>query len=109
MNPVAVITGGGTGIGASTARRLAQDGAAEIRAAYPVRARALVMDVTDRESVRAAAEQIGDIDVLVNNAGGAIGAERVEDGKPEEWRAMWESNVLGVLHVTQEFLPALRR
>ena len=39
----------------------------------------------------------------------AIGSERVEDGKPDEWRAMWESNVLGVLHVTQAFLPALRR
>lgn len=125
MSPVAVITGGGTGIGAATAHRLAQDGydvvvcgrraepleatAEQIRTAYPAQARAVVMDVTDRESVRAAAEHIGAADVLVNNAGGAIGTERVEDGKPEDWRAMWESNVLGVLHVTQEFLPALRR
>ncbi|MFZ1485317.1 SDR family NAD(P)-dependent oxidoreductase, partial [Nostocoides sp.] len=98
MSPVAVITGGGTGIGAATAHRLAQDGldvvvcgrrrepleatAEAIRTAYPmVRARAVVMDVTDAASVAAAAE-IGPCDVLVNNAGGAIGAERVEDGKP---------------------------
>ncbi len=126
MAPVAVITGGGTGIGAATAHHLAADGldlalcgrrhepleatAEAIRTAYPERkVRTVVMDVADAASVAAGAAAIGACDVLVNNAGGAIGAERVEDGKPEEWRAMYESNVIGVLHTTQAFLPALRR
>ena len=126
MAAVAVITGGGTGIGAATAHRLAQDGcdivvcgrrpepleqtAAAIRAAYPqVDVRAVVMDVADEASVATAAEQIGACDVLVHNAGGALGAERVEAGKPEDWRGMFESNVLGLLHVTKALLPAIRR
>jgi len=126
MSPVAVITGGGTGIGAATAHRLAQDGldvvvcgrraepladtAEAIGTAYPgVSARAVTLDVADRASADAAASTIGACDVLVHNAGGALGVERVEDGRPEDWRAMYESNVLGILHVTQAFLPALRR
>ncbi len=123
--PVAVVTGGGTGIGAATAHRLAQDGcdivvcgrraeplqatAAEIVREHGVTARAVVLDVSDAGSVAAAAQQIGACDVLVNNAGGAIGTEPVEAGKPDEWRAMYESNVIGVLQVTQALLPALRR
>jgi NADP-dependent 3-hydroxy acid dehydrogenase YdfG len=46
--------------------------------------------------------------VLVNNAGGAFGSESVEDADPDDWRAMYEVNVLGLLNVTQALLPALR-
>ncbi len=45
--------------------------------------------------------------VLVNNAGGALGADPVATGDPEEWRRMYETNVLGTLHMTQAMLPAL--
>ena len=121
MSPVAVVTGGGSGIGAATAARLVQDGfdvvvtgrrperLEAVAAALGERCRAVVMDVTDADSVAAAAAQIGDCDVLVNNAGGAVGTERVEAGRLEDWRSMYESNVLGTLQVTQALLPALRR
>ncbi|MGV1007118.1 MAG: SDR family oxidoreductase [Dermatophilaceae bacterium] len=121
MSPVAVVTGGGSGIGAATARRLAQDGydvvvcgrrlerLQHVAGELGGSARALVMDVTDPDSVAAAAAELGACDVLVNNAGGAIGMETVEAGRAQDWRDMYESNVLGVLHVTQAFLPLLRR
>ena len=121
MSPVAVVTGGGSGIGAATAARLVEDGfdvvvtgrrperLEAVAAALGERCRAVVMDVTDADSVAAAAAQIGDCDVLVNNAGGAVGTERVEAGRLEDWRSMYESNVLGTLQVTQALLPALRR
>lgn len=121
MSPVAVVTGGGSGIGAATAARLVRDGFDVVVAgrrmqrleavadALAGRCRPVVMDVTDRDSVTAAAAVIGPCDVLVNNAGGALGADRVEAGSAADWRSMYESNVLGTLHVTQALLPALRR
>ena len=46
--------------------------------------------------------------VLVNNAGGAFGADPIESADPEQWRAMYDVNVLGLMRVTQALLPALR-
>jgi NADP-dependent 3-hydroxy acid dehydrogenase YdfG len=55
------------------------------------------------------AAAVGDtLNVLVNNAGGALGLEPVAEADPEDWRWMFEVNVLGLLHVTQALLPALR-
>ncbi|MEP6798892.1 MAG: SDR family NAD(P)-dependent oxidoreductase [Lapillicoccus sp.] len=121
MRPTAVITGGGSGIGAATAARLVADGFDVVlcgRRLAPLEAvvadlgaaaRLVVLDVTAREAVFAAAAEIGACDILVNNAGGALGTDRVESGDPDDWRSMYDSNVLGTLHVTQAFLPALRR
>lgn len=123
MSPTktALITGGGTGIGAAVARRLAAEGCDVIVAGrrreklddvvseLGERARAVTMDVADVESVRQAFATIERLDVLVNNAGGAIGVSRVEDSDAAEWQQMYAANVLGALHVTQAALPLLRR
>jgi len=119
---IAVVTGASSGIGAATARRLAAEGfevwAAARRtdrlaelAAGTAGISPIALDVTDPDSVaalagRAAAEPAG-IAVLVNNAGGAIGLEPVAETDPDDWLAMYESNVLGALRVTQALLPAL--
>jgi len=120
MSPVAVITGGGTGIGAATAARLAADGfevvllgrrlekLEDVAGRLP-RTRTHVVDVTDSAAVAAAADEIGPCDVLVNNAGGALGADPVATGSAHDWRAMFEVNTIGTLLVTQAFLPALHR
>lgn len=118
----AVITGASSGIGAATARRLASAGyrvvltarrsdriealAEELNRAGH-RAAARTVDVTDREAVDALAAELDRVDVLVNNAGGALGTDPVATGDPADWRAMYEVNVLGVLHMTQALLPAL--
>jgi NADP-dependent 3-hydroxy acid dehydrogenase YdfG len=120
-NPVAVITGGGSGIGAATAARLHADGFEvvlagrrpdrldAVAARLGERTHTLVLDVTDGESVAAAVKEIGACDVLVNNAGIALGADAVETGDPDEWRDMLDTNVVGTLRVTRALLPALRR
>ena len=113
------MTGASSGIGAATARALATAGFRVVCAARrtdriealaaEIGGQAVACDVTSPESVRGLAEAVGgELHVLVNNAGGAFGAEPVESADPEDWRRMYEVNVLGVLHVTQALLPALR-
>src|ERR1700727_542387 len=97
MPPVAVITGRAGGI-SELAGQIRENGGQ----ADPV-----ILDVTDRAAVDGFAERLDGCDVLVNNAGGAFGADTVAEGDPAEWRAMFDVNVLGTLHVTQEVLPKL--
>jgi NADP-dependent 3-hydroxy acid dehydrogenase YdfG len=65
------------------------------------------LDVTDRAAVDALAESLDRCDVLVDNAGGAVGADTVEDSAPADWLTMYEVNVIGTLHATQALLPKL--
>jgi NADP-dependent 3-hydroxy acid dehydrogenase YdfG len=69
------------------------------------------LDVTSDEEVAALAAHLsetGGLDAVVNNAGGALGLDRVEDADLEGWRRMYELNVLGTLRVTKAMLPLLR-
>lgn len=116
--PVAVVTGASSGIGAAAARQLAQAGYRVVCAARrseriqaladEIGGLAVPCDVTDVDQVAALADAAGPrVALLVNNAGGAIGTETVEDADPDDWRRMYESNVIGTLQVTRALLPAL--
>ncbi|WP_306514457.1 SDR family NAD(P)-dependent oxidoreductase [Janibacter hoylei] len=116
--PLALVTGASSGIGAATARALAAAGHEVVCAARrtdriadlaaEIDGRAVTCDVTDAASVAALAAEIGDrLDVLVNNAGGAFGLDPVATGDVEDWRAMYEVNVIGTLRVVQALLPSL--
>jgi NADP-dependent 3-hydroxy acid dehydrogenase YdfG len=66
---------------------------------------AIELDVTDPDSVEAFAGRIEDCDVLVNNAGGALGLEPVAAAVEEKWRWMYEANVMGTMRMTRALLP----
>jgi NADP-dependent 3-hydroxy acid dehydrogenase YdfG len=114
---VAAVTGASSGIGAATARALADAGydvvlgarRADLLAdvAQQCGGRAIPLDVTDDASVAAFAAQVERCDLLVNNAGGALGTDSVADADLDDWRRMHEVNVLGTLRVTKALLPKL--
>ena len=117
--PVAVVTGASSGIGAASARALAAAGFRVVCAARrtdrvealaaEIGGLAVTCDVTSPPSVAELAAAAGPVvHVLVNNAGGAFGGDPVESADPEQWRRMYDVNVLGLLNVTQAILPALR-
>jgi NAD(P)-dependent dehydrogenase (short-subunit alcohol dehydrogenase family) len=92
---VAVVTGGNRGIGAALAAALAEAGARVIVAARQPGPDGIVMDVTDPASVRAMADEVGPIDVLVNNAGICFHRPALEV-PDDEWRTVFDVNVDGV-------------
>jgi NADP-dependent 3-hydroxy acid dehydrogenase YdfG len=120
---IAVITGASSGIGAATARRFAQLGFRLVLGARrkdrlesvagEVGGEAHELDVADTGSIDRFVSQVesahGRIDVLVNNAGLALGLSPVGETDDADWIGMWEVNVLGLLRVTRECLPLLRR
>jgi NADP-dependent 3-hydroxy acid dehydrogenase YdfG len=115
---LALVTGASAGIGAATGRRLAEAGYRVIVAARRMeRLEKLAaeiggeprrLDVTDPASVTALVSGIERLDLLVNNAGGALGLDPIETSDDDGWRVMWETNVLGLMRMTRALLPALR-
>jgi NAD(P)-dependent dehydrogenase (short-subunit alcohol dehydrogenase family) len=115
----AVVTGGASGIGAAVARLLREQGAAvAVLDLHPLPEGSsgdgvvsLIADVSRdasvRRAVRQAAEALGGIDIVVNNAG--IGAQgTVEDNSDEEWSRVLDVNVVGMVRVSRACLPFLR-
>lgn len=116
---IAVVTGASSGIGAATAARLAHEGFDVVLGArrddrlrdladqLGPSATALSLDVTSTESVEAFCSAVPVCQLLVNNAGGALGLASVAQADDEQWRWMYDANVLGTMRMTRALLPAL--
>jgi NADP-dependent 3-hydroxy acid dehydrogenase YdfG len=113
----ALITGASRGIGAAIADALApthtlflagRSSPALQATAERLGATPLLLDVTDDESIQAAAATVGDLNVLVHNAGVSLPGT-VADSTVDQWRTTFDVNVFGAVSVTLAFLPALRR
>ena len=120
----AVVTGASSGIGEATVRALVADGwSVTALARRKDRLAALsdelgdacdyrVCDITDEDSTSAAVaaiEKTGGAKALINCAGGALGKDPVATADLDDWRSMYELNVLGTLRITQKLLPVLKR
>jgi NAD(P)-dependent dehydrogenase (short-subunit alcohol dehydrogenase family) len=127
---IALVTGANRGIGHEIARQLAQRGArvllsgrrpaAVAEAAAALRAEScdvegLVLDVTNPESIATAAARVADrygrLDILVNNAAIRVEAygKRPSEQPLDQWRKTFDTNLFGVVAVTQAFLPLIRK
>lgn len=126
MKKTALITGATSGIGEACARKFAEGGynliltarraekLAEIKAqleAKGTKVRTLVFDVRDAEAVKQAIGSLEaewqTIDVLINNAGLALGLEKEYEGDPEDWNTMIDTNIKGLLTMTRLIVPAM--
>jgi len=114
-----LITGANKGLGHETARRLtaaghqvwigARDVTRGRQAADALEARFVQLDVTDDASVAAAATAVGDLDVLVNNAGISGGRISPGDATADDMRSVYETNVFGAVRVLHAFIPLLEK
>lgn len=126
MNKIALITGATSGIGKACAISLSNEGYSiiatgrrenrlkELKSELSpnVDYRYLVFDVRDRMAVESAVNSLDekwkDIDVLVNNAGNAHGLDPIDEGNVDDWDAMMDINVKGLLYVSKQIMPLMR-
>ena len=114
---IAIVTGASSGIGKATAGALAQEGWHVIAAARrtdkiqavadEIGGTAIELDVTDQASVDKLAAQVERVDLLVNNAGGAMGMDSIRDSDLDDWQWMYDVNVLGTLRMVKALLDKL--
>lgn len=122
-----LVTGATAGIGEACARAFAERGArlivtgrrserlealaAELTASHGVDVHPATLDVRDRAAVDSLGQQLEALeftpDVLVNNAGKALGLDPVQAGDPDDWDEMIDTNVKGLLYLTRSFLPRM--
>tara|TARA_A100000171_G_scaffold22208_1_gene20626 strand:- start:351 stop:1097 length:747 start_codon:yes stop_codon:yes gene_type:complete len=121
MSKIAMVTGATSGIGWATAEALAKEGyqliicgrrkerLQELSAKVGVKTLELIFDVSDRAAVAEALHSLPaewkQIDVLINNAGNAHGLGKIHEGNIDDWDAMIDINVKGLLYVTKAIVP----
>lgn len=106
MTRRALVTGGSSGLGAASAARLRADGL-EVVTVDVAEGSDFRLDVRDEAALEAVAEQVGQVDVLINSAGIVGPNKPLLETTADEWRAVFEVNVLGVVAMTRRFAPSM--
>ncbi len=123
----ALVTGATSGFGKAIAENLAKNNydlilcgrrtarleelANALSLGYNIHCQTLSFDVRDKTAVESASKSvsIGELDVLINNAGLAVGLSTIDKGEIDDWERMLDTNVKGLLYVSRFFLPSLKR
>jgi 3-hydroxy acid dehydrogenase / malonic semialdehyde reductase len=127
MRKTAMVTGASSGFGYASAFMLAKNGynlilnarrkdrieelSRTLKEQYKIAVHELIFDVRDRkavsESIQSLPEEFTPVDVLINNAGLALGLSELHDGNPDDWDTMIDTNVKGLLYVSKAIIPGM--